>query len=92
VDEYMDENMDGPACMKWSIVGQNGNCRVVLVVTKWAVPLCPPYYRPKRKEGLGGPPLLILIYPKKIKNKNTHFEVCIYSFSFGFFFKENNST
>ncbi len=38
VDEYMDENMDGPACMKWSIVGQNGNCRVVLVVTKWAVP------------------------------------------------------
>jgi hypothetical protein len=71
-----------PHAWNGQFVGQNGNCRVVLVVTNWAVPLCLPYYRPKREKGLWGPPLLILIYPKK----QTHFEVGIYSFSFGFNF------
>ncbi len=50
--------------------------RTVTVVLYWwsqsvQVPLCLPYYRPKRKKGLGGPPLLILIYQNKTKQNKT---------------------
>jgi hypothetical protein len=46
----------------------------------------------KTEKGPWGPPTTYFNLPKqnKTKQNKTHFEVCIYSFSFGFFLKENN--